>query len=197
MTFGMKKLEWCGFVYVFYTGQTAVKLSGAEAAEMMWLPNGEKTLRYVYSLWQNSQTWQTDRQTNRHIQHDGIGRARIASTAKMGQPYSSEPWWVDDHFSVANLYNREAAQNRRDLIEQPEHWMEIVSPAAAGNATWSRHLQNVSAVENWTQWTQSWPRCLQQPAAVNRVYSIRLYKNWRTCMKVSEKTEWWLNWSEK
>ena len=118
---------------------------------MMWLPNGLLVITKFTNV--------------------TIGCACIASAAKMGKPYSCEPWsvgnvshcrilsadktewrlisatlcgwrrcfvadqlwlmkriWeeeeVGNHSSVANLYNREPAQNRRDLTEQSEHWME-------------------------------------------------------------------------
>ena len=32
---------------------------------MVWLPDGEKSWRYVYSFWHNPRMWQTDRQTDR------------------------------------------------------------------------------------------------------------------------------------
>jgi len=52
---------------------------------MVWLPDGEKNWRYVYSFWENSRTWQTDRQTHEQTPHDDIGRAyayhRTAKTA--------------------------------------------------------------------------------------------------------------------
>jgi len=51
MPFGMEKLEWRGY------------------------PMVKKFWWYVYSLWHNWRTWQTDRQTP----HDDIGRACIAS----------------------------------------------------------------------------------------------------------------------
>jgi len=35
---------------------------------MVWLPDGEKIRRYVYSFWHDPRTWQTDRRTL----HDGI-----------------------------------------------------------------------------------------------------------------------------
>jgi len=41
MTFGTKKLEWCGY------------------------PTVKKILKINYSFWQNPRTWQTDAQTNR------------------------------------------------------------------------------------------------------------------------------------
>jgi len=38
---------------------------------MVWLPDGEKNVRYVYSFWQNSRTWST-RHTDRQTPHDGL-----------------------------------------------------------------------------------------------------------------------------
>ena len=35
---------------------------------MVWLPDGEKNWRYVYSFRQNTRTWQTDRQTDDTVQ---------------------------------------------------------------------------------------------------------------------------------
>ena len=32
---------------------------------MVWLPDGKKIWRYVYSFWQNPRTWQTDTHTHR------------------------------------------------------------------------------------------------------------------------------------
>jgi len=49
--FGVQKREWFGYTMV----------------KNFW--------RYGYLFWQNSRTWQTDRQ----ISHDGIGRACVAS----------------------------------------------------------------------------------------------------------------------
>jgi len=46
-----KKLEWLGY------------------------PMVKKFRRYVYSFWQNSRTWQTDRRTDRQTPHAGIYRA--------------------------------------------------------------------------------------------------------------------------
>jgi len=42
---------------------------------MVWLPDGEKNWRYLYSFWHNARTWQTHRERDRHTPHDGIGRA--------------------------------------------------------------------------------------------------------------------------
>ena len=46
---------------------------------MVWLPDGEKIRRYVYSFWHDPRTWQTDGRTDgrtdRQTPHDGIGRA--------------------------------------------------------------------------------------------------------------------------
>ena len=33
---------------------------------MVWLPDGKKFWRYVYSFWDDPRTWQTDRRTDRH-----------------------------------------------------------------------------------------------------------------------------------
>ena len=52
---------------------------------MAWLPDGKK-ISYVYSFWHNVRTWQTDGRT----QHDGIGRAWIASRG--GKNLSSYKW---------------------------------------------------------------------------------------------------------
>ena len=52
MTFGTEKQEWWGYPTV-------------------------KCWRYVYSFWQNSRTWQTDRQTDGQTPHDGIGRGCV------------------------------------------------------------------------------------------------------------------------
>ena len=55
---------------------------------MVWLPDGEKNLRYVYSFWHDPRTWRTytererERQTHTQTPHDDIGRACIASRAK-------------------------------------------------------------------------------------------------------------------
>ena len=49
---------------------------------MVWLPDGDRCWRYIYSDWRSSRTWQTDRRTNGRIPHDGIGRACIASRGK-------------------------------------------------------------------------------------------------------------------
>ena len=54
-TFGMEKLEWCGY------------------------PTVKKFGRYVYSFWQNVRAWQTDTRTDTPTLHDDIGRACIAS----------------------------------------------------------------------------------------------------------------------
>ena len=51
---------------------------------MAWLPDGEKNWRYVYSFWQNSRTWQTDRRMDTGTPHDDIGRACIASRKQKG-----------------------------------------------------------------------------------------------------------------
>jgi len=72
MTFGMEKLEWCGY------------------------PTLKNFLRYDYSFWHNSRTWQTDRRTL----HGGIGHACIASLSKKtAQPskagaYKLCPRWL-------------------------------------------------------------------------------------------------------
>ena len=42
-----------------------------QKTRMVWLPDGEKIWRYVYSFWHNPRTWQTDGRTP----HDSIGRA--------------------------------------------------------------------------------------------------------------------------
>jgi len=44
---------------------------------MVWLPDGEKISRYVYSFWHDPRTWQTDRQTP----HDDIGHAYASHRA--------------------------------------------------------------------------------------------------------------------
>jgi len=43
---------------------------------MVWLPEGEKIRRYVYSFWHDPRTWQTDRQTNGQM--DGHRMTAIA-----------------------------------------------------------------------------------------------------------------------
>jgi len=55
MTFGVEKLEWCGYPIV------------------------KKIWRYVYLFRQNVRTWQTDRQTDGQTPHKGIGPACIVS----------------------------------------------------------------------------------------------------------------------
>ena len=52
MPFGIEKLEWLGYQMV------------------------KKIWRHVYSFWQNSETWQTDRQTDTHTQTDTAWRHR-------------------------------------------------------------------------------------------------------------------------
>ena len=49
---------------------------------MVWLLDGEKIWSHVYSFWQNTQTWQTDRLTDGRTPYNGIGRACIASRGK-------------------------------------------------------------------------------------------------------------------
>jgi len=42
---------------------------------MVWLPDGEKNCRYLYSFWRNSRTWRTDGQRDRQTPGDSIYRA--------------------------------------------------------------------------------------------------------------------------
>jgi len=57
MTFGMEKLEWCGY------------------------PKVKNVWRYVHQFQQNPQTWQTDKHTSQTPQNS-IGHTRISSHSK-------------------------------------------------------------------------------------------------------------------
>jgi len=57
-SFGMEKLEWCGYPIV------------------------KKFRRYVYSFWRDPRTWQTDGQTDRRTPHADMPRLCIASRGK-------------------------------------------------------------------------------------------------------------------
>ena len=73
MTFGMEKLEWCGY------------------------PTVKKIWRYVYSFWQNVYTKVTDGRTDGQIPHDGIGDAYMHSIAR--QKWQSQRNAITSGFS--------------------------------------------------------------------------------------------------
>jgi len=52
----------------------------AGKTRMVWLPDGEKCWRYVYSFWQNPRTWRTDGHTQRHLMtaKTALGRSHRA-----------------------------------------------------------------------------------------------------------------------
>ena len=88
--FGMEILAWCGYPIV------------------------KKFRRYVYSFWQNSQTWQTDRRTDRqtdtacrHIPRLCIasyGKNQIRLKFRLEQTISPDTkTWHDQH--ITSVYN--------------------------------------------------------------------------------------------
>jgi len=42
---------------------------------MVWLPDGEKSLKICYSFWYDPRMWETDGRTDRQTPHDGYSRA--------------------------------------------------------------------------------------------------------------------------
>jgi len=80
---------------------------------MVWLPDGEKNWRYIYSFRQNSRTWQTDGQTDTAWRH----RPRLHSIAQ--QTWSHHRRW---NF---NYPRQTSPQPHRVTLNPPKNDLDI------------------------------------------------------------------------
>jgi len=62
---------------------------------MVWLPDGEKIPRYVYSFWRDPRTWRTDRQTDGQTLRDS--KDRVYASHRAVKTQSSETWTSFQH----------------------------------------------------------------------------------------------------
>jgi len=141
-----------------------------------------KIWRYIYSFWQNSRTWQTDKQTHTHktlrqTPHDGIGRGCIASRGKKANK------------RLMHLKDKIYRYLRVFLLRKPHFAGSEISHAASNAGFWSLTTallprNNITAYCIGLHSSQLEPTPVLKSFIIPYIH-LRHESNYFTCMSVT------------
>jgi len=106
---------------------------------MLWLPDGEKNGRYVYSFWQNARTWRTHTHTHRHIawQH----RPRLHSIARQKSRF------FDQYLALRTITGPPSVVNSSTV--------KLGYIALSGGICWSREMDDEAPRHKTCLWQKA------------------------------------------